>query len=61
MNEDSDYQSSDILKMISQSINAYQGDVLSSSDLSATTSTTSKSISKIDIANLESKIKQLES
>eukprot|EP00347_Sterkiella_histriomuscorum_P024403 403331237 len=36
------------------------GDVLSSSDLSATT-TVSKSISKFDIANLENKIKQLES
>ncbi|CDW82729.1 UNKNOWN [Stylonychia lemnae] len=35
------------------------GDVLSSSDLSATTSV-SRSISKCDIANLENKIKQLE-
>ena len=59
-NDDSDYNSSDILQLISQSMNSNvssYNDVLSSSDLSAATTTTSKSISKFDIANLENKIK----
>ena len=46
-------------KLVGGEGNSCFGDVLSSSDLSATTSI-SKSISKCDIANLENKIKQLE-